>query len=116
MDSKSYHIAVNFFQRYIYLYQGYNLLNSYPIGIGRAATPAPVGEYLVTKKNINPPLATFGTRSIHLSNTTTCIHGTNNPSSIGRSVSDGCISMHNKDIEELFELVEIGTRVIIFLD
>ena len=112
----NYHVAVNFFYRYIYLYQGSNLLNTYPIGIGKAATPAPVGEYLVTKKVSNPPLATFGTRSLHLSNTITCIHGTNNPSSIGRLISDGCISMHNKDIEELFELVEIGTPVIIFFD
>lgn len=39
------------------------------------------------------------------------IHGTNEPNSIGKAVSSGCIRMLNEDIAELFETVEIGTRV-----
>jgi len=39
------------------------------------------------------------------------IHGTNNPWSIGRFASHGCIRMSNRDIEELFEWVPIGTDV-----
>jgi len=39
------------------------------------------------------------------------IHGTNNPSSIGGYVSNGCIRMHNQDVEELFPNVQIGTPV-----
>lgn len=39
------------------------------------------------------------------------IHGTNAPSSIGRSVSDGCIRMRNDDVLELADYVEIGARV-----
>lgn len=39
------------------------------------------------------------------------IHGTNAPSSIGKSVSDGCIRMRNDHIEVLYELVEIGANV-----
>lgn len=41
------------------------------------------------------------------------IHGTNAPSSIGKSVSDGCIRMRNDHIEVLFEMVEIGANVIV---
>lgn len=41
------------------------------------------------------------------------IHGTHDPSSIGKNVSEGCIRMNNKDIEELKKFVKIGTRVII---
>jgi len=41
------------------------------------------------------------------------IHGTNNPASIGRFVSHGCIRMHNRDIRELFQLVQVGTPVIV---
>ena len=41
------------------------------------------------------------------------IHGTNRPASIGGFVSYGCIRMHNRDIVELFSLVDIGTPVIV---
>jgi lipoprotein-anchoring transpeptidase ErfK/SrfK len=41
------------------------------------------------------------------------IHGTNEPQSIGKSVSSGCIRMLNEDVAELFEKVEIGTKVIV---
>ena len=41
------------------------------------------------------------------------IHGTNEPKSIGKSVSSGCIRMLNEDIADLFEKVKIGTKVIV---
>ncbi|PYE86175.1 L,D-transpeptidase [Pseudoroseicyclus aestuarii] len=42
------------------------------------------------------------------------IHGTNDPSSIGRSVSNGCIRMRNEDAIELFDRVMLGTPVTVF--
>lgn len=39
------------------------------------------------------------------------IHGTNKPWSIGQFASHGCIRMRNKDVEELFEWVPVGTPV-----
>ena len=39
------------------------------------------------------------------------IHGTNRPSSIGKSASHGCIRMAAHDLEELFAMVEIGDKV-----
>ena len=39
------------------------------------------------------------------------IHGTNNPASIGKNVSHGCIRMFNHDVLELSSKVPIGTRV-----
>lgn len=41
------------------------------------------------------------------------IHGTWSPETIGTSSSAGCIRMHNADVEELFMLVPLGTRVVI---
>ena len=41
------------------------------------------------------------------------IHGTNRPQSIGGFVSSGCIRMHNRDIRELYALVQVGTPVIV---
>ena len=41
------------------------------------------------------------------------IHGTNNPASIGGFVSSGCIRMYNRDIQELYRLVQVGTPVVV---
>lgn len=41
------------------------------------------------------------------------IHGNNNESSIGKYVSQGCVRMHNDDIEKLFDKVQVGTPVTI---
>ena len=57
----------------------------------------------------------FGTRWIGLDVPwgTYGIHGTNKPYSIGRDASHGCIRMLNRQVEEVYELVNIGTKVII---
>jgi len=39
------------------------------------------------------------------------IHGTNVPSSIGKAASHGCVRMRKQDLEELFEMVTVGTMV-----
>ena len=41
------------------------------------------------------------------------IHGTTTPSSIGTYASHGCIRMHNAQVEELYEMVPVGAKVII---
>ena len=41
------------------------------------------------------------------------IHGTNDPGSIGRAVSSGCVRLFNEDIKDLFERVPVGTRVVV---
>ncbi len=41
------------------------------------------------------------------------IHGTNDPSSIGKAMSSGCIRMLNEDVAELFDRVQKGTPVIV---
>lgn len=41
------------------------------------------------------------------------IHGNNNPASIGKYVSDGCVRMYNKDVRWLFDKVKMSTPVLI---
>jgi lipoprotein-anchoring transpeptidase ErfK/SrfK len=41
------------------------------------------------------------------------IHGTNEPHSIGKAMSSGCIRMLNQDVAELFDQVPVGTRVVV---
>ena len=89
MYSNDCHILVNLSTRRLSYYEGDRLLNEYPVGIGKASTPTPTGRYSVIEKVINPPLDNLGTRILRLSNTNTCIHGTNDPSSIGGLVSGG---------------------------
>jgi lipoprotein-anchoring transpeptidase ErfK/SrfK len=55
----------------------------------------------------------LGTRALYIGNTMYRIHGTNEPKSIGKAVSSGCIRMHNTDVQELYSLISVGTRVIV---
>lgn len=41
------------------------------------------------------------------------IHGTNDPSTIGKFVSSGCIRLTNEDVQDLFNRVSIGTKVVV---
>ena len=41
------------------------------------------------------------------------IHGTPDPESVGRYASHGCIRMHNEDVEQLFDMIDVGQHVIV---
>lgn len=62
------------------------------------------------KGGIENPL---GARAMYLGSTIYRIHGTNQPSSIGKAMSSGCIRMANEDVEHLYANVTIGTKVIV---
>jgi lipoprotein-anchoring transpeptidase ErfK/SrfK len=55
----------------------------------------------------------LGARALYLGNTDYRIHGTNNPSSIGKQVSSGCIRMRDADVIDLYDRVGIGARVVV---
>ncbi|WBU29315.1 L,D-transpeptidase [Rhodopseudomonas palustris] len=55
----------------------------------------------------------LGARAMYLGSTTYRIHGTNDPSTIGKFVSSGCIRLTNEDVEDLFGRAGIGTRVVV---
>lgn len=84
----------------------------YRIAVGKSATPSPYGEWIITWKAYHSG-DIFGTRFLGLNVPWGGygIHGTNRPWSIGRFASQGCIRMRNRDIEELFEWVPVGTPV-----
>jgi L,D-transpeptidase ErfK/SrfK len=111
---------------------------TYPLGLGRADWRTPLAKGSVTSKEVDPTwnvppsihkyvLETTGTNlppslppgpenplgkyAMRLSITGYLIHGTNQPWTIGKFVSSGCIRMHNEDVEELFQIVKIGTPV-----
>jgi lipoprotein-anchoring transpeptidase ErfK/SrfK len=57
------------------------------------------------------PSNPLGARAIYLGSSIYRIHGTNEPSSIGKAASSGCIRMLNEDVTELYSHVKIGARV-----
>lgn len=59
------------------------------------------------------PQNPLGTRAIYLADGLLRIHGTNDPSSIGTNASSGCFRMYRQDVEELYEMVQPGTQVIV---
>jgi len=98
-------------------------LRTYPIAIG-ADNKTPDGTFVVKNKMKNPPYQPqhkspsefkaagapdnpLGTRWIDIGNHYG-IHGTIDPTSIGREVSEGCIRLNNKDVEELYDMVVAG--------
>ena len=96
----------------------------YPTAVGANATPTPTGVFKIAnrvksptwygpKGQIVPPgkANPLGDRWMGLSRKGYGIHGTNNPSSIGRNASHGCIRMRKADVHELFELVRVGDEV-----
>ena len=94
------------------LFDGNSLIKAYPIAVGKMLTPSPSGIYTIINKQPNPG-GPFGVLWMGLSKPHYGIHGTNNPSSIGKDVSHGCVRMFNHDVLELSARVPIGTKVFI---
>lgn len=108
----AYSITVNLSTKRLALYKNGSPIDSYPVGVGKMLTPTPSGTYTIINKVSNPG-GPFGAMWMGLSKPHYGIHGTNDPSSIGKLVSHGCIRMYNKDVLELSRLVSIGTPVTI---
>ena len=115
-----------------------NKVYIFPIGIGKEGWNTPTGEMTVIKKTKAPtwhmPLSIFnwrnstgeknitrvvppgpenplGAYALYLSKSGYLIHGTNLPAGIGRRSTAGCIRLYNDDMELLFNMVKVGTKV-----
>lgn len=109
----------------ITVWNGADVVHTEPVGVGTAASPTPPGEYYVTEALTVPswqrsaygPYA-FGI-SAHSDVYTTFgggdgsigIHGTGDPSSLGKDASHGCIRLSNDGITSLIHTVPLGTPV-----
>ena len=117
------------------LYEGFHVNRSWDVATAKPGWTTPVGEWSLYQKRENPtwynpaldswgagmpavvpggPGNPMGTRALYITAPGLIrIHGTTSPDSIGRYASHGCIRMHNEQVEELYELVPVGTKVII---
>ena len=114
------------------------VVQTFPVGLGREEFRTPRGTFRVTGKTVNPtwnvperirqehirernddrrvipgghPDNPLGKYRLELDRTLFRIHGTNIPWGVGMLVSHGCIRLYPEDIERLFPLVPLGTRV-----
>jgi lipoprotein-anchoring transpeptidase ErfK/SrfK len=116
-------IVISIADRKLVLFEGERVLRVYDVAVGKRSTPSPQGKFAIINRVPNPtwygpsivvapgksnPL---GSRWMGLSAKGYGIHGTNVPSSIGKAASHGCIRMGKHDLEELFEMVTVGTIV-----
>ncbi len=95
----------------------------YTVAIGKPSTPSPTGTFTIARRVKNPiyshdgktvlpgPGNPVGTRWMGLSLKGYGIHGTNEPKSIGKAASHGCIRMAKKDLEEMYAMVSVGDTV-----
>lgn len=95
----------------------------YTVAVGKPSTPSPSGTFTIARRVKNPtyshdgktvlpgPGNPVGTRWMGLSVKGYGIHGTNEPKSIGKAASHGCIRMAKKDLEEMYEMVSVGDSV-----
>ena len=116
-------IVVSIPDRKLVLLEGERVLRVYDVAVGKSSTPTPQGKFAIINRVPNPtwfgPSGTvapgahnpLGSRWMGLSAKGYGIHGTNVPSSIGKAASHGCVRMRKQDLEELFEMVTVGTTV-----
>lgn len=124
-------IVINIPARQLSLYDGKTLLKTYPVGVGRPGFPTPVGKYEVIRKVLNPGWENpyqapgkvrilpgmenpLGTRWIGFKEDSKGeygIHGTDDPPSVGKYSSHGCVRMYVKQAEEIYNQVNVGTPV-----
>ncbi|OGT22228.1 MAG: hypothetical protein A3C55_00945 [Gammaproteobacteria bacterium RIFCSPHIGHO2_02_FULL_42_13] len=133
-------IVVNLPELRLYYYiPATHLILTEPISVGRIGWSTPIFNGKIVEKIKNPnwyvpdsiweysrsqgvilprivpagPNNPLGQYALRLNRLTILIHGTNNPKSIGKRVSSGCIRMYPEDIEHLFNAVKIDTPVLV---
>ncbi|MCL6453779.1 MAG: peptidoglycan-binding protein [Alicyclobacillus sp.] len=109
-----FHITVDTVRNILALYDNGRLRATYPVATGKPSTPTPVGDWVIIEKVPNPG-GPFGADWMRLSvpNGGYGIHGNDDPSSIGQSVSHGCVRMRNADVVKVYNLIPLGTPVTI---
>lgn len=123
-------LMVDLSDRTVVLYRRDKPIAEYPIAIGQKGWETPTGTFTVEDKHVDPawehpitgevippgPDSPLGSRWIGFWTdgvNQIGFHGTNQAELIGLAVSHGCIRMHNDDIEQMYEQVEVGTTVVV---
>ena len=116
-------IVVSLEDRKLALLEDGQVKKIYTVAVGKPSTPSPEGTFTIERRVANPtyhhdgktvlpgPHNPVGTRWMGLSKSGYGIHGTNEPKSIGKAASHGCIRMAKADLEEFYQMVAVGDTV-----
>ena len=127
-------VVIHTSERFLYVVQPGNKALRYGIGVGRegfqwsglvkvsrkAEWPdwRPPPEMIARQPYLprfmaGGPGNPMGARALYLGSTVFRIHGTNQPETIGQSISSGCFRLANGDIIDLYQRVPVGTKVVV---
>ncbi|WP_448268411.1 L,D-transpeptidase [Nostoc sp. DSM 114159] len=131
-SEQNIHLLLFLKQRKLYVYRGDVLQASYPVAIGKPKWETPTGKFKVLNMVKNPtwrnPFVNYteiippglenplGERWIGFwtdGKDQIGFHGTYKRDSVGKAISHGCVRMYNEDVRKLYEMVTIGTPVIV---
>ena len=116
-------IVVSILDRKLALVEDGRVVKVYRVAVGKLSTPTATGAFRIVRRLSNPAYYQpgivippgkgnpLGTRWLGLDQPGFGIHGTNEPGTVGRFASHGCIRMRNRDVEELFARVRVGDVV-----
>ncbi len=117
-------ILINVATNQLSFFENGKYIKTFPISTGKKESPTPHGDFKVINKYKNKkyhrknipggdPANPLGTRWLGLNKKEYAIHGTSREGTIGTYESNGCIRMHDRDIQWLYERVPVRTRVVI---
>lgn len=116
-------VLVSIPERKLAVIENGNVLRVFQVAVGASLSPSPTGEFQIVRRLKNPTYYhagviippgkdnPIGPRWLGLNKKGYGIHGTNEPKSIGRAASHGCIRMRNREIQEFFRMVRVGDVV-----
>jgi lipoprotein-anchoring transpeptidase ErfK/SrfK len=116
-------VIVSIPDRKLAVMEGNRVVRVFETAVGAPKSPSPTGSFKIVERVVDPTWYgkgkivkpgknnPVGTRWLGLSIKGYGIHGTNEPGSIGHNASHGCIRLRNRDVEQLFEMVQVGDPV-----
>ena len=116
-------VLVSIPDRKLAVMDGETVVATFPVAVGAAESPSPVGEFRIVSRVSNPTYYhpgtvipsgksnPVGTRWLGLNLKGYGIHGTNAPQSVGKAASHGCVRLRNRDVEQLFSMLHVGDAV-----
>jgi lipoprotein-anchoring transpeptidase ErfK/SrfK len=116
-------VVVSIPDRRLAVLENGQVLRIFSVAVGAKVSNSPTGEFEIINRVVNPAYYhpgtviapgkdnPVGTRWIGLDKKGYGIHGTNEPWSIGKAASHGCIRLRNRDVEQLFTMLRVGDTV-----
>lgn len=123
--NRPFSILVDKSQNSLILKSDEEIIKTYAVSTG-INNSTPTGNFKIVNKLIDPtwfkdgsaippdsPENILGSRWLGFDIASYGIHGTNDPASIGKNITQGCVRMTNENVEELYSIVSVGTEVTI---